>query len=266
MKEIKSDEMRNVQLDILQKVHDFCMNHGIRYTLAFGSLLGAVRHGGYIPWDDDIDIAMLRPDYERFRKEFKDDVCEFCDCRTDSDINIGFGKVVDNRTIVIEGGNSKNLGINIDLFPIDNLCDTYEDSLKYFKSFRWNKFVRMAKYRQLSCVKSWWKKPALVLAKFLVLPFSAHKLTLKCVRRLIANTNNSSKYVGHMTDVLFSENCIMERSNWEEYALVGFEGKRFLAVKDTDTYLKHEFGDYMKLPPKEQQIPKHYFIAVYWKD
>ena len=75
MKEIKSDEMRNVQLDILQKVHDFCMSHGIRYTLAFGSLLGAVRHGGYIPWDDDIDIAMLRPDYERFRKEFKDDVC-----------------------------------------------------------------------------------------------------------------------------------------------------------------------------------------------
>lgn len=69
-----------------------------------------------------------------------------------------------------------------------------------------------------------------------------------------------------MTDVLFSENCIMERSNWEEYALIGFEGKRFWAVKNTDKYLKHEFGDYMKLPPKEQQIPKHDFIAVYWKD
>ena len=104
MKEIKKDELRTIQLDILQKVHNFCISHNIRYSLAFGTLLGAVRHGGYIPWDDDIDIAMLRHDYERFRIEFKDSVCQFCDCRTDKDIQIGFGKVVDTRTLVIHDG------------------------------------------------------------------------------------------------------------------------------------------------------------------
>lgn len=265
MKEIKNDELRTIQMDILQKVHDFCVSHDIKYTLAFGTLLGAVRHGGYIPWDDDIDIAMLRPDFERFRVEFRDDVCEFCDCRTDKDIQIGFGKVVDTRTIVIEGGNTKNLGINIDVFPIDNLCDTYEDSLRYFRSFKWNKLIRQAKYRQVSCVKVWWKKPILLLTKLLVLPFSVHRETLKCVERLIRNRNDHSKYVGHMTDVLYGENCIMERSAWIDYAPIKFENGEFMAVKDTDAYLKREFGDYMQLPPKEQQVPKHDFEAIYWK-
>lgn len=265
MKEIKNDELRTIQLDILQKVHNFCINHNIRYSLAFGTLLGAVRHGGYIPWDDDIDIAMLRHDYERFRIEFKDSVCQFCDCRTDKDIQIGFGKVVDTRTLVIEGGNSKNLGVNIDIFPIDDMCDTYEDSLRYFNSFRWNKFIRQAKYRQISCVKKWWKKPVLFITKILVSPFSVHKETLKCVKRLVEHTNGCSEFVGHMTDVIYGENCIMKRSVWEEYAPIKFESHEFMAVKDTDAYLHREFGDYMQLPPKEQQVPKHDFEAIYWK-
>lgn len=265
MREINDKELRTIQMDILQKVHDFCVGHDIKYTLAFGTLLGAVRHGGYIPWDDDIDIAMLRPDFERFREEFRDGVYEFCDCRTDKDIQIGFGKVVDTRTIVIEGGNSKNLGVSIDIFPIDNLCDTYEDSLKYFRSFKWNKLIRQAKYRQLSCVKVWWKKPILLLTKLLVLPFSVHEETLRCVDRLIANHNDQSRYVGHMTDVIYGENCIMERAVWTVYAPIRFEDREFMAVKDTDAYLSREFGDYMQLPPKEQQVSKHDFEAIYWK-
>ena len=68
-----------------------------------------------------------------------------------------------------------------------------------------------------------------------------------------------------MTDVLYGENCIMERSVWIDYAPIKFENCEFMAVKDTDAYLKREFGDYMQLPPKEQQVPKHAFEAIYWK-
>ena len=265
MKEIKFDELRTIQMDILQNVHEFCLKHNIRYSLAYGTLLGAVRHGGYIPWDDDIDIAMLRPDYEKFMQEYKDDVYKFVECRLDKDVHIGFGKVEDTRTIVIEGGNTKNLGVSIDVFPIDDLRDTYEDSIKYFKSFKWNWLIRKAKYRELSIVKSFSKKIAVSLLKLVCFPFSVHSLTLKNIKRALKNKKSHSKYVGLICDVNVYTSEVMERSIWSEYEPISFEGKTFIAVKDTDSYLTCLYGDYMKLPPKEQQIPKHDFEAIYWK-
>ena len=266
MREIGLKELRDLQLDILQNVHDFCVAHGIHYSLAYGTLLGAIRHKGYIPWDDDIDIAMLRPDYEKFMREYKDEVYRFCECRLDKDIHIGFGKVEDTRTIIIEAGNTKNLGVTIDVFPIDDLCDSYEESVSYFKSFKWNWLIRKAKYRELSIVKSWWKRVAVVLLKTLFLPLSVHELTLKNIQRAKAHVNAQSQYVGLICDPNGTMVEIMERKIWSEYQLTPFENRQFYAVKDADGYLNHEYGDYMKLPSKEQQIPKHDFIAVYWKD
>lgn len=266
MKEIGLKELRDLQLDILQNVHDFCVAHDIHYSLAYGTLLGAIRHKGYIPWDDDIDIAMLRPDYEKFMREYKDEVYRFCECRLDKDIHIGFGKVEDTRTIIIEAGNTKNLGVTIDVFPIDDLCDSYEESVSYFKSFKWNWLIRKAKYRELSIVKSWWKRVAVVLLKTLFLPLSVHELTLKNIQRAKAHVNAQSQYVGLICDPNGTMVEIMERKIWNEYQLITFENRHFYAVKNTDGYLSHEYGDYMKLPSKEQQIPKHDFIAVYWKD
>lgn len=265
MKEIKNDKLRTIQLDILQNVHDFCMKHDIKYTLAYGTLLGAVRHGGYIPWDDDIDIAMLRPDYEKFLNEYKDDIYKFTECRLDKDVHIGFGKVEDTRTIVIEGGNTKNLGVSIDVFPIDDLCDTYEDSLKYFNSFKWNWLVRKAKYRELSIVKSLSKKIAVTLLKFICFPFSAHHLTLTNIEKAIKHSNPQSKFVGLLCDVNVNEGEIMERAIWSGYQLVSFEDRKYMAISDMNAYLKHVYGDYMQLPSKEQQVPKHDFEAIYWK-
>lgn len=265
MKEINYDELRVVQLDILQNVHNFCVAHDIKYSLAYGTLLGAVRHGGYIPWDDDIDIAMLRPDYERFMQEYKDEVYKFTECRLDKDVHIGFGKVEDTRTLVIEGGNTKNLGVAIDVFPIDDLCDTYEDSVKYFKSFRWNWLIRKAKYRELSIVKKWWKKIVVILMQFVTWPISLHKMTLKNINEAISHRKSNSKYVGLICDVNVSESEIMKRSIWDKYQQISFEGKSFVAVNDTDGYLKNMYGDYMKLPPKELQVPKHDFKVICWK-
>lgn len=265
MKEIKIEELRTIQMDILQNVHDFCIKHDIKYTLAYGTLLGAVRHGGYIPWDDDIDIAMLRPEYERFMREYKDDVYRFTECRLDKDVHIGFGKVEDTRPLVIEGGNTKNLGVCIDVFPIDDLCDTYEDSVKYVKSYKWNWLIRKAKYRELSIVKSWSKKMAVALLKFICLPFSVHHLTLTNIEKAIKHTNLQSKFVGLLCDVNVNEGVIMERAIWSRYQLVTFEDRKYMAISDMNAYLKHVYGDYMKLPPKEQQVPKHDFESINWK-
>lgn len=265
MREISDKEMRSLQLEILQKVHDFCITHNIKYSLAYGTLLGAVRHGGFIPWDDDIDIAMLRPDYERFRNEFRDDIYRFCDCRDDEEVNVGFGKVEDTRTMVQEGGNTKNLGVDIDVFPIDDMGDTYEESRRYDRSFYLNRIARVAKYRQFGIIRKWWKKPLIAALKIAVAPFSVHQLTIRAVDKAVAHINPDSYEVGLVVDTVFGGNEIMERNIWNNFAPVEFEGRMFMAVRDTDAYLRHIYGDYMKLPPVEERIPKHDFDKVYWK-
>lgn len=265
MKEINLKELRDIQLDILQNVHDFCVKHNIRYTLAYGTLLGAVRHGGYIPWDDDVDIAMSRRDYEQFMQTYKAENYRFCECRTDNDMHLGFGKVEDTRTYVLEKGNTKNLGVNIDVFPIDDLCEDYDKSLSYFNSFKWNWLVRKVKYREISIVKSWWKKILVAILKIFFSPYNVHKLAEANVVKAIKNANPNARYVALLCDPNANACEIMEKEIFDSYATVFFEGRIFMAVENKNAYLKHEYGDYMQLPPKEQQIPKHDFDKIFWK-
>lgn len=266
MKEMTYDELRVVQLDILQYIHDFCLKNDIKYSLAYGTLLGAVRHGGYIPWDDDIDIAMPRWDYEKFLKLFHDEngVYQVYECRKDKDYKIAFGKVCDNRTLINERANTKKIGIFVDVFPIDNLGDTYEESLSMFNSYKDIRMVVQVKGRLIGDVKKWWKKILMALLKIKYLFYDVNDHLCKANNTLAKYENPNSKYVGLVVDGKSNE--IIERKAWSSFAPISFEGLSFMAVKDTDAYLKHAYGDYMKLPPKEQQIPKHDFEAIYWKD
>ena len=266
MREISYQELRNIQLDVLQHIHDFCADNNINYSLAYGTLLGAVRHGGYIPWDDDIDIAMMRDDYERFASMFnkKESFYHFYDCRNDKDVNIAFGKVANTKTMVIEGANSKNLGVAVDIFPIDDLCETKEDSLKLYKSFDWQKKLLILKCRKVSDVRSWWKKPIFVAVKLFTCWYPLHRISLKMNERIMKYRNQTSKYVGLVVDGY--ENEIIERRIWSEFKDISFEGRTYKSIKDTDSYLSHAYGNYMELPPEEERVPKHDFYKMYWID
>lgn len=266
MKEISYQELRVIQLDVLQYVHDFCKEHKIKYSLAYGTLLGAVRHGGYIPWDDDIDIAMMREDYERFANEFNkyNSFYHFYDCRNDKDVNIAFGKVTDTRTFIEEGANTKNLGVAIDIFPIDDLCDTKTDSKNLYKSFDWQKRLLILKCRKVSDVRSWWKKPLFVVTKVVTSWYPLHQIPQKMTERIIKHKNPKSKYVGLVVDG--NENEIVERQMWSDFQEISFEKRTFCSVKDTDSYLKHAYGNYMELPPESERVPKHDFYKMYWID
>jgi lipopolysaccharide cholinephosphotransferase len=125
MQQMTFNEMRTVQFNILCAVDKFCNENNLRYTLLGGTLLGAVRHQGFIPWDDDIDIAMPRPDYEKFVRTFNKTesflVCE-------SWINkkywyFGFAKIGDKRTLLEQRDCKIKLFVNIDLFPVDGFYD-----------------------------------------------------------------------------------------------------------------------------------------------
>lgn len=264
MKEITYAELRTIQLDVLQYVHNFCQEHNIKYSLAYGTLLGAVRHGGYIPWDDDIDIAMLRDDYERFAKEFNSEKgpYRFYDCRNDKDVHIAFGKVADKRTLIEEGASTKNLGVAIDVFPIDDLCDTYEESRKYYRSYNFAKNLLILKCRNVSDVRRWWKKPVFAIVKVMTFWYPLHKISLKMTERILKKRNPKSVYVGLIVEGY--ENEIITRRVWNEFDTIVFEGRIFNAVKDTHEYLSCQYGDYMQLPPEKEQVPKHDFYKMYW--
>lgn len=266
MKELSYSDLRTIQIDILKFVNGFCQRNGIRYSLAYGSLLGAVRHKGYIPWDDDIDIAMLRDDYERFSLEFNkiESPYHFYDCRNDKDVHIGFGKVADTRTIIIEGADTKNLGVAIDVFPIDNLYDTLEESIRYYKSFNLPKMILVLKCRRIADVRSWWKKPLFGLAKLCLFWIPLHLIPLRMTRKLLKNTNNNSKYVGLVLGTSTKVTNIVKRRMWSTFSDIEFEGHKFMTISAQDDYLKNEYGDYMQLPPEKDRVPKHDFYKMYW--
>lgn len=268
MKEITYSELRKIQLDILQYVNDFCLSSGIHYSLAYGTLLGAVRHGGYIPWDDDIDIAMLREDYERFAQLFNQEQSpyHFYDCRNDKDVHIGFGKVADTRTLVEEGATTKNLGVAIDVFPIEDLCDTFEHSKKYYQSFTFLKNLEILKCRKVSDVRSWWKKPFFIATKMLTCWYPLHRIPLSLTKRVMNHQNRNSKYVGLILGTSTKVSNIVKRSLWSEFDEIEFEGNSYMTIKDYYTYLTNEYGDYMKLPPEKERVPKHDFYKMYWLD
>ena len=154
------NEMRKIQMDILLFIHQFCIDNGIQYSLAWGTMLGAIRHKGYIPWDDDIDIMMTRPEYDRFCKLFHDDrsVYKLYDVHTDKKWIYPFAKISDERTIRVEKNALDEIGINIDVFPIDFYADSYEDAMKALKRMKFRKKIYVAKilrsYTGMSLLKN----------------------------------------------------------------------------------------------------------------
>ena len=261
MKQILQDELKEIQMNILKDVHFFCESNGIRYTLAFGTLLGAIRHKGYIPWDDDIDIAMLRADYDRFIALYRDRKNYKVYTSLDSGYFYSYAKIADVRTCIDENVSMKKIGINIDLFPVDNLFDDFESCKKFYaRCALWKKIHRI-KLLKPSYKNVWWKRIAIIFLKLLCLPIPFRLICSKIEKARLTLNNDKSLYVG-VTVGNTSSREIVERSIYADYEMVEFEHERFCAVKRYHEYLTHEYGDYMT-PPSEKQSP-HTLNNVYW--
>lgn len=269
-KEMSIEEVRKIQISILDEIHSFCEKNGIRYFITAGTLIGAVRHKGYIPWDDDIDIVMLRDDYDRMVKEFnvaREDHFRLASHENDISIPYAFAKVYDNRTIFIENDTKNPIGINVDIFPLENITDNYSDAVKMMKKIK--KYAKIVEIKNIVRAKkrSFIKKITLALLQGVTKIFS-YKWCFKHIDKIAKKhiDNKDSKYVAHAVTYAKGEREIVEREWFFDAVDLEFEGKLYKAPVGYDSYLRRLFGDYMQMPPKEQQVSHHFFKAYLKND
>ncbi len=258
-----SYEVRPLQLHILKiliAVDKVCKEHGLRYYLAAGTMLGAVRHKGFIPWDDDVDITMPRKDYEILMahgNEWLPAPYEMMDYRTKPDYPFGFGKVVDYSTTLVEREHHALVdGVYLDIFPLDPIVTN-----------KWVQRIHTIRF-------SFYKKVAYLLSRnpykhghgpSCWMPLLCRRLfNLKDI--MVKMERLQRKYEGQETgwviDHDFGMRGILKEEVLGEPVDVTFEGLTFNGVAQYDEYLRHLYGDYMVIPTVAQQH-RHDF---YWLD
>lgn len=257
MKELTLREMQLAELDILIAFDKICRENGINYTLDGGTLLGAIRHKGFIPWDDDVDISMARPDYEKFYKlvtENKDvlpDNLEFIPDRGEN-ARIPFCKIVDkNFSIVSEIGECCD-NLWIDIFPFDGYPKDDKKALAYWKKVR--KYRRIVLYNYANCSKKkGLKKIALKLFSVYARAYGAARAIGKIEKLVKKYPYEGAECIGPVRWSLYGIKTRLPADSFESFVSVEFEGKEFMAIEKWETYLKGMYGDYMQLPPEDKR-------------
>ncbi|MDY6069596.1 MAG: LicD family protein [Opitutales bacterium] len=259
---INIDELKSVQISILDEFDAFCKKHSLNYTLAAGTLIGAIRHKGYIPWDDDIDIAMPRPDYEKLRSIFSHPYLRLWASRNTGDLGYAhpFMKLSDERTLLIEhSAMDIRYGVNIDIFPVDGtkggiIGKAHALVARKLYSCLMVKLIAGRRDRKLS------KKILLAVLKLVMLPFPQRFLAAFIERITSIFDYNKSSYVGELVWTPVVE----KQKSFCGSVEVPFEGKMYKACQGYDYYLRAIFGDYMTPPPERDRVSTHKFEA-YWK-
>ena len=264
MREIGIEELRLLQLDILSCVHQFCIEHDINYSISSGTLIGAVRHKGYIPWDDDIDIYMLRPNYERFEKEFKDANYRIMSPNLNKRCIYPFAKIYDSRTLLKEDldHSMDDLGVYIDVFVIDSVPDDINERKRLFRKNTILDYILIFKTLKYRKAQKTWKTILLYWGKILLIPLPLQWVIDKKVR-LCQPFNPQTRDICNVMAGGGIKVCI-PKSVMKSFIDIAFEGRVFKCMKDYDRYLRLNYGDYMKLPPVEKRVSMHIFKA-YWK-
>ena len=265
MKKIELEEIKKIELEILIHFDEFCKEHDIKYSLTGGTLLGAIRHKGFIPWDDDIDIMMNRDQYEKFIKLYSNEGNRYklITRHNSKKYNYMFSKVVDTNTTLIEDHNYKvkDMGVFIDIFPIDTLGNSYEEAHKKLKKIKYNFYLAVAsnwRHYYINKSKGFLRQiPRFIF--FILSRFINGNKKYDKIESLFPFDNNA-KYFGCACGV-YAYKEIMSSDIFKDYIEVEFEGRKFMSIEKYDDYLKGIYNNYMELPPVEMRVTHHTFDA-----
>lgn len=274
MREMTVKEVQQVSLDILKDVHDFCEENHIRYSLSGGTLLGAIRHDGFIPWDDDLDIQLPRPDYEKLihtytsRKGYR----LFCkEIGSGKGVSYTYARICEMKKTYVDTGVipwiREETGVWIDILPCDGMPSNENEARKHLiklgkqvrKHYLWG--IKVSPFSNF-------KKGPNLNSK---LKYMAKKIVAAFVRkdpfpilqkeRLLYEYSESDYFIGT------PKNGMSEwqpKKNMEKFILHKFEDSMFYIMSGYDANLTSFFGNYMQLPPEDKRFT-HNYNKYYWK-
>ena len=267
MRKLSIEEAKKIELDILDFIDSFCKEHGINYCINYGTLIGAIRHKGFIPWDDDIDLSMTRENYEKFIQLFSEKQSRYklLSLETDDQYFNNFIKIVDPTTKIIDTRNTKTYdsGVFIDIFPMDTFNDTKVVDICYkLESF---KLLSFSKHKNIVYGDSKLKDLIRTLFWLLLRPISPRFFAHQIEKQIQKYRVKDGKYIAFIPSK-FKEKEVFAKEIFEDLIEVPFEHLMLSAPKQYDAILKQYYGDYMTLPPKEKQFYSHEFEAYKLED
>ena len=263
-------EIQQVSLEILHTVAQICEEQDLRYFLVYGTLIGAVRHHGFIPWDDDVDIMMPRPDYDRLLQYLEEKAGDYphlqvFNRQTCPDYPYMITRISDDRyELRMENEKPFGMGIFIDIYPYDGLGDTRKEALRLgLKGDRLSSLCYQAsrEHFAIETTTSPWRKlikrPVYMVCRLL----GKERFQDRLERLAGVRSYDDSRFVGCVIWLSWGEKDIYLRKWFDRYRYMPFEKYRFRVPRDYDRILRHTYGDYMQLPPEEERTGHHYYTA-----
>lgn len=263
--EMSEEDFRNLQLkelNILLYFDDFCKRYDLRYYLAGGTLIGALRHKGFIPWDEDIDVHMPRPDYEKLVQLWEQcaDTKRYSLCRTDHEQNFHQHAItiMDNDTTYIMRRNQKEnipQGILLDIMPLDG-CP--ESKIKEWIQLFWAILFAIYNVQRLPENQGgfWMRKGTELALMVIQKPSWRYHIWKRAEKEMSKYDFDLSPYVKELVAPLKSMMFRYPRIHFTETSYISFEGYRFPVQFYYKDYLENVYGNYMELPPQQERTPK----------
>ena len=265
MNMIPQEDQRRIQLNLLKYFSQICEEHRFRYYVIDGTLLGTIRHKGYIPWDDDIDVAMPRADYDRFLKEFSkinsNESMKLISRDTNPLYHLAFAKLYDGTTTLRERRVRKKFqflyGIYIDIFPLDSVPSDPKARKRFvMRNYYLSKTISMNVIGLEVPHKSWVGKALYTTLYYLQKPFPIKQLT-KLQEKWIKGCDEKNRGSGLIKELAFQDanaELYFFEEDFRECVEMPFENLMVRVPKGYDRILTNTYGDYMQLPPESERI------------
>lgn len=252
--------LKQVELKMLVSIDGLCRKNGIKYSMAAGTLLGAARHKGFIPWDDDIDIMLMRDEYEKLKKciEIYDNDLYWVDYYTYEGYPYPFSKIMKKNTILKEESNKYTTapnGVFIDVFPVDYSIENEEKRKRQYSNVtRWKQrlVTRENYYFGQTGIREWYRMIRKGVMNLIPKGYFIDKMDAEC--RKYSDTD----ILISLTGTVGYQKASYPKEWFERYINLEFEGVELMAIEKYKDLLKKQYGNYMELPPENERVPHHY--------